>query len=229
MRFPSPSRLREGRTLERPGRARTGPEARLSQRRVKSQLFKHHSYTDPSVSCFARVSKRTNKSMTFSTATLSKRARQRRRAFSLLEMLLAIAILGTSLAILAQIADTGVSAAREARALATARMICQYKLSEELLNIASGQTPTSVVETLVESYDTESTESYYATIEVMPGQLDGTLAMRVTVEARGGDGTQRLAIYALDRWVVDPALGLEEAEAEELMAREEIANGGTAL
>ncbi len=31
MRFPSPSRLREGRTLERPGRARTGPEVRLSQ------------------------------------------------------------------------------------------------------------------------------------------------------------------------------------------------------
>lgn len=141
-------------------------------------------------------------------------------------MLLALAILGTSLAVLVQIADTGVSAAREARALATARMICQNKLSEELLNISSGQTPTPIMESMVDSYDTESTETYFYTVEVMPGQLDGILALRVTVEARGGDGTQRLAIYALDRWIVDPALGLEEAEAEEQAARDEIANGG---
>ena len=146
--------------------------------------------------------------------------------FTLLEMLLALAILGTSLAILAQIADTGVSAAREARALATARMICQNKLSEELLNVAAGQTPTPIINSPAESYDSESSETYNYSVEVMPGQLEGMLNMRVTVEAMGGDGTQRLAIYALDRWIIDPALGLEEAEIEEQMARDEIANGG---
>jgi hypothetical protein len=46
------------------------------------------------------------------------------------------------------------------------------------------------------------------------------------VQARGGDGSEKLAIFAVDRWIIDPALGLEEAEAEEEAAREEIANGG---
>ena len=151
-----------------------------------------------------------------------------RNAFSLLEMILALAILGTSLAILAQIAETGVSAAREARSLATARMICQHKLSELLLNIAGGQTPTSIIESPAESFDSESTETFLYSIEIMPGQLDGMLSIRVTVQALAGDGTEKLATYALDRWIIDPALGLEEAELEEEAAREEIANGGEA-
>ena len=146
--------------------------------------------------------------------------------FSLLEIVLSLAILGTSLGILAQIASTGVDAAREARALATARMICQNKLSELLLNVQSGITPTTVVDQLVESFDSESTETYYCTIEIQPGQLDGLLSIRVTVQARAGDGTEILANYALDRWVIDPALGLEEAELEEEAAREELAGGG---
>ena len=149
-----------------------------------------------------------------------------RTAFSLLEMILALAILGSSLAILAQIASTGVDAAREARALTTARMICQNKLSELLLNIEAGQTPTVIIEAPAESFDSASTETFLYSVEITPGQMDGLLSLRVTVQARGGDGTEKLAIYALDRWVIDPALGLLEAEAEEEAAREEIANGG---
>lgn len=149
-----------------------------------------------------------------------------RDAFSLLEMILALAILGTSLAILAQIASTGVDAAREARALATARMICQNKLSEVLLDIDGGQAPTTIVDSPIDSFDSGSTESYSYSLEVMPGQMDGLLSVRITVTALAGDGSKQLAIYALDRWVVDPALGLVEAEMEEEAAREEIASGG---
>ncbi len=152
--------------------------------------------------------------------------RSRRSAFSLLEMVLALAILGASLAILSQIARTGVDAAREARALSTARMICQMKLNELLLNIESGITPSTVLEPPTESFDSASTEEYVYSIEVSPGQLDGLLSLRVIVIARAGDGTEQLASYAIDRWVIDPALALEEAEAEEEAMREEIANGG---
>ena len=60
-----------------------------------------------------------------------------RRGFSLLEILLALAFLGGSLAILSRIVDTGISAAREARDLSIARMIWA-KLSEVLLNSTSG-------------------------------------------------------------------------------------------
>ncbi|MCO8121980.1 type II secretion system GspH family protein [Stieleria sp. TO1_6] len=146
--------------------------------------------------------------------------------FSLLEMLLALAILGTSLAMLAQIAESGVSAAREARALASARMICQGKLSDLLLNVAGGQTPATIIDAPAEAFDSETTETYQYSTEVMQGQLDGMLSVRVTVKVFAGDGGTPLATYALDRWVIDPTLGLEAAEAEEAAAREEIASGG---
>lgn len=141
-------------------------------------------------------------------------------------MVLALAILGASLSILSQIASTGVDAAREARALGTARMICQTKLTETLLNIDAGQSPTTVIEAPTESFDSDSSETFVYSVEVLPGQLDGLLSLRVTVIARAGDGTEQLAAYALDRWVIDPALGLAEAELEEELAREEIATGG---
>jgi type II secretory pathway pseudopilin PulG len=140
-------------------------------------------------------------------------------------MVLALAILGTSLSILAQIASTGVDAAREARALASARLICQNKLSELLLNMEAGQTPTTIVEAEAEPFDSASTESFVYTVEILPAPLDGLLAVRVTVKALAGDGTEQLAVYSLDRWVIDPALGLEELEMEEQAAREAMAGG----
>lgn len=146
--------------------------------------------------------------------------------FSLLEMVLALAILGGSLAVLAQIAETGVDAAREARALATARVLCQSKLNEELLNVSAGINPVTVLDSPVDSFDSQSLEDYTYSVEVSPGQLDGLLSMRVTVKALANNGEQQVAIYSLDRWVIDPLLGLEEMELEEEQAREEIASAG---
>ncbi|MEM6472520.1 MAG: type II secretion system protein [Planctomycetota bacterium] len=142
-------------------------------------------------------------------------AAPRRSGFSLLEMILALAILGTSLAVLSQIAGTGVDAAREARALATARIICQNRLGEMLLNVQAGQAPATMIDVPTTSYDSESSETYTYSVEILPGQLDGLMSARVTVTAYAGDGTEKLATYALDRWYIDPALGLEEAELEE--------------
>lgn len=145
-----------------------------------------------------------------------------RHGFSMLEMLLALAILGASLAILAQLADVGTSAAREARALALSRVVCQTKLSELLLNVTAGQTPAPIVGAPVEAFDSQSTLAFTYNVEINPSPLDGMLAIRVTVQAYGGND-EVLATYALDRWLIDPALALEELEAEEKAAREEIA------
>ena len=156
------------------------------------------------------------------------RLAHRRGGFTLLEMILALAILGSSLAILAQIADTGVDAAREARAISTARMICQNKLNEQLLNIQSGMSPAAIVDAQVESFDSESMETFTYSLEVSQGQMQGLLSLRVTVKAFAGDGETVLATYALDRWVIDPTLGLEQAEMEEEAARQEATGGGEA-
>jgi hypothetical protein len=142
-------------------------------------------------------------------------------------MVLALAILGASLSILSQIAGTGVDAAREARGLVTSRLLCQTKLNEILMNLDAGQAPTTIVDAPVEAaFDSTSMLTYTYSVEVMPGQLDGLLATRVTVKAYGGDGSTPLTTYAVDRWVIDPAIGLVEAEMEEQAAREQIAGGG---
>ncbi|MGI9472217.1 MAG: prepilin-type N-terminal cleavage/methylation domain-containing protein [Rubripirellula sp.] len=167
--------------------------------------------------------KRSSQSDGSDRATVSRR---RRSGFSLLEILLALAILGGSLAVLSRIVDTGISASREARDLVVARMLCQSKLSELLLDSTAGISPLSVPMSPVQSFDSQSTTPFYYSVDVQPGQMDGILVIRVTVEALDPSGGQTLARYSLTRWMIDPAIGLEEMEAEEEAAREEAASGG---
>ena len=147
-----------------------------------------------------------------------------RKGFSLLEILLALAILGGSLALLSRIAETGTSAAREARDLSVARILTQSKLSELLLDsMSTGVSPQSVAPTLVESFDSQSTTPFYYGVDVQPAPLDGLLAIKVTVEAQNPNDGPPLARYSVVRWMVDPALGLEQAEADEEAMREDAA------
>lgn len=134
-----------------------------------------------------------------------------RRGFSLLEILLALAILGGALAVLSQIVGTGADSASSARDLSLARLICQAKLAETLL---SGMTPVPVPSTPVESPDSTSTTPFFYAVDVAPASLDGMLAIRVSVQAEDVDGGPPLASYSLTRWIIDPALGLAEAQAE---------------
>lgn len=142
-----------------------------------------------------------------------------RSGFSLIEILLALAILGASLTLLSRIAENGTSAAREARDLAVARIMCQTKLSELLLDSTSGITPQSTPPTPLPAFDSQSTTPFTYAVDVQPAPLDGLLAILVTVEAQNPNGGPALASYSLMRWMIDPALGLEEAEAEEEAAR----------
>lgn len=145
-------------------------------------------------------------------------AMKQRNGFSLLELMLSLAILGGSLAILSRIVDTGVSAAIESRSLAQARMACQAKLSEVLMDTASGIQPQTVVSVPMTSFDSSSTSPMDYSVEVALASLDGLLTIRVTIQVQNDNGTAPLANYSLTRWVVDPALGLEEAEEEEKAA-----------
>jgi general secretion pathway protein I len=152
-----------------------------------------------------------------------------RRGFSLLEILLALAILGGSLAVLSQIVGTGADSASSARDLALARLICQAKLAETLV---SGITPVMVPSTPIASPDSSSTTPFFYAIDVAPAGLDGMLAIRVSVEAQDANGGPPLAQYSLTRWIVDPALGLEEAQAQadaDKAAADEAAAAGATL
>jgi prepilin-type N-terminal cleavage/methylation domain-containing protein len=149
---------------------------------------------------------------------MSQRTRKQ-AGFSLLEILLALAILGGALAVLSQIAETGTSAAREARDLSVARLLCQSKLSETLLDAGTGISPQTIMDAPLEAFDSGSLTSYNYSVEVQPGQLDGLLNVRVTVTAVNPSGGPPLATYSLTRWMIDPLMGLESAEAEEEAAK----------
>lgn len=137
-----------------------------------------------------------------------------RRGFSLLEILLAMAILGGSLAVLSQIVGTGGDAARSAKELAMARLLCQSKLAEVMVT-ATTVMPTTVPSTPVPSPDSESDTVFNYAVDVAPAAMDGLLAIRVSVEAVNpeGDGPA-VANYSITRWIIDPTLGLEQLEAD---------------
>jgi hypothetical protein len=70
-------------------------------------------------------------------------------------------------------------------------------------------------------FDSQSSSLFQYSVDVQPAGLDGLLAVRVLVESLDADAGTPRTRYALTRWVVDPTLGLEEAEAEEEAMREE--------
>jgi type II secretory pathway pseudopilin PulG len=143
-----------------------------------------------------------------------------------LEILLALAILGGALAVLSQIVGTGGDSARSAKELAMARLLCQSKLSELLV---SNLQPVVVPSTPIDGPDSESDTAYNYAVDVAPAPFDGLLAIRVSVEAANPDGDFPLASYSITRWIIDPLLGLEQAEADAAAARaaEEEMTGST--
>lgn len=144
--------------------------------------------------------------------------------FSLLEMILALALLGTSLGILAQVAMTGTDAALEAEQLSQARMIAQSRLAEILAN---GVTPAAVPPSPTEAMDSSSTVNWQYQVDVVPAPMDGMLAIRVNVQALDEDGGPPVAQYSITRWMIDPALGLMEMAAEEEAMKEEMASSAS--
>ena len=135
----------------------------------------------------------------------------KRRAFSLLEILLALAILGGSLAVLSQIVGVGGDSASSARDLALCRLLCQAKMSETLV---SGLTPAAVPSTPISSPDQSDTTPFYYTLELAPAPVQGMLAVRISVQAMTSDETMPTASFSITRWIIDPALGLAQAQAD---------------
>ncbi|TWU19771.1 type II secretion system protein [Allorhodopirellula heiligendammensis] len=134
-----------------------------------------------------------------------------RSGFSLLEMLLALAILGGSLGILSTIAMKGADAAREAEHLAQARLIAQSQLA---MILASNIHPAAVPPTPVAPVDSESTTPFQYQVDVAMAPIQGMLAIRITVRALDPNGGMPIATYSITRWMIDPLLGLADQETE---------------
>lgn len=143
--------------------------------------------------------------------TLSKmksaavRCRDRKRhGLSLLEVILAIAILGVSLAMIGELVRLGSRSAIASRELTKAQLHCESKMAEIVAGIEPAQPfgPTEL------QYDPD----WLYEIEVAPTDRPGLIAVRVTV----ADSLDPLTShsFSLVRWLPDPAISFEEVDAD---------------
>jgi general secretion pathway protein I len=158
-----------------------------------------------------------------------------RRGLTLLEVMISLAILGTSLAALGELIRIGADAADRATELTEAQFICDsvlaeiksgvrqlVSITEEPYTITAPGMATSVGTGLDTSMDMEETGWLYTVIfDSVDDQ--GLMYVEVTVMQDRLDG-RAPAMVTLTTWMIDPMLD-SEAEPEDLEALEEEMSG----
>lgn len=128
----------------------------------------------------------------------------RRSAFSLLEVILALAILVGAIAVMGELVRLGTLSAAAARDLTGAQLICESKLAE----ISAGITPAEAVS--YAEYELDPTWLY--SIETAPANTPGLVILRVTV-VQNLAPNQRPVEFSLTRLIQDPGVELAPAES----------------
>lgn len=134
--------------------------------------------------------------------------RRIRRGLSLMEVILAIAILGGALAVIGELIRIGARNAATARDLTTAQLYCESKLAELSAGI---EDPTAAGEGTLDEFG-----EWQYTVTSEPLDIEGLLAVTVTVQ-QSPDAISRPVSFSLTRWIIDPAT-VEAAEAADAAA-----------
>lgn len=142
-----------------------------------------------------------------------------RRGMSLLEVILAIAILGGSMAVIGELVRIGSRCAATARDLTMAQILCESKLGE----LAAGALPPDPVEGAPAD---ESGEWLYS-VQSEPIDQAGLLNVAVTVQ-QNPDEIDRPVSFTLVRWIADPAAVPVDAAADDASAGSTGAAAGSA-
>ena len=133
-----------------------------------------------------------------------------RDAFSLMEVILAIAILAAAMVVLGELARQGLEHARAARDLTQAELICESKLSE----IAAGLVPPEAVAPMPVEVDPSATQKWLYSVDVTPVGEEGLLAVKVTVTDTNATDQPGREV-SLTRWMIDPEWNLSTAAGTE--------------
>ena len=150
--------------------------------------------------------------------TRRSRVMGRRSGLSLLEAILAIAILGGAIAAVGESIRLGSQAAADARDFSMAQLLCEAKLTE----LASGLQPLMPVT----QAPLEVAPDWMYTVEIESVDPQALLAIFVTVERDPAQSARPLSI-TLTRWLIDPdmLLQLRSTEIEMEMMRNSGAAG----
>jgi general secretion pathway protein I len=135
-----------------------------------------------------------------------------RDGFSLLEVILALAILAGAIAVLGEVSRNGLNNARIARDVTEAQLLCESKLAEITVGITL---PEPVTDVPFETTDDPNQIDWLYSIEVEPLDNQGLLMVRVTV-VKDLPPEKRPTEFSLVRWVADPNMEMsEEAVTDE--------------
>ena len=130
----------------------------------------------------------------------------RRSGLTLLEVILALAILAGALAVLGELAGRSMRNAEVARATSEAQLLCETKLAE----IAAALTPPEPTPDTpwqgASELEIETSDEWRYSVEVESTDLDGLLAVRVTVTQDRPPEKKPVSV-SLVRWIPDPGLG----------------------
>ena len=134
---------------------------------------------------------------------LRKPGLRSRGGFSLLEVVLALAILVGSIAVMGELIRLGTLSAANARDLTQAQLICESKLNE----IAAGIMPAEPVSYAMYELDPE----WLYSVELAAVDIPGLVMLRVTV-TQNLSPLQRPAEFSLTKLIQDPGVELAPAE-----------------
>jgi len=128
----------------------------------------------------------------------------RKAGFSLLEVILALAILAGSIAVLGESSRLALKNAEVARDLAHAQLLCESKLAEFTTGITTVQAvgSTAFDATTTASID-PSEPAWMYSVETQTTDEEGLIAVRVTV-TRNLPAAKHPVTFALVRWLPDP-------------------------
>lgn len=128
-------------------------------------------------------------------------AARRGRGLSLLEVMLALAILGGAIALVGELMRFGMRNAEAARDLSTAQVFCETKMNE----IAAGLLPVQAISSapIEEMANLDAAGLWLYSVDVQPVDQQGLVAVTVTV-FQDPDAKLRPIDFSLVRWMIDP-------------------------
>lgn len=141
---------------------------------------------------------------------------------TLMEVILSIAILGGSLAVLGELVRVGTRSCRGAETLSSAQLLAESLAAEICAD--SAMTPEST-EGVVEQF---GGASWTYMVDVQPANQEGLLVITVTVTENLDPSAQPIS-FSLVRWLVDPQFEMElEQAAADLAAETGTSDSSTA-
>lgn len=135
---------------------------------------------------------------------MKARLRFRRAGLSLLEVVLALAILAVAAALLAQVTKQATDNGMMSQRLSTAQMLCESKMSEVLAGAipltSTGWTPIT---------DSGRRGSWYYQIQASTAERPNMIGVRLSVTDQPDSTTYNPELFFIVRWMIDPSLGLD--------------------